>query len=107
MKKVAYDDYYLNKNYFGNPYPGLVDFFRQYQPKGTVLDLGCGQGRDALFLGELGYKAIGLLDSMLHFYKRDVEKETEFVKGILTQLKRRWDVCELYLKGAKREKVLK
>ncbi|MDP4552803.1 class I SAM-dependent methyltransferase [Alkalihalobacillus macyae] len=148
MKKVAYDDYYLDENYFGNPYPGLVDFFRHYEPKGIVLDLGCGQGRDTLLLGELGYKVIGvdhsivgikqlnqeandrnldvegvvgdvyeyqlpnevdivLLDSMLHFYKRDVEKETELMKGILAQLKEGGMFVNCILKGAKREKVLK
>jgi len=60
MKKVAYDDYYKEQNYFGNPYPGLIEFFRNYEPKGTILDLGCGQGRDSLSLGELGYKVIGI-----------------------------------------------
>jgi len=148
MKKVAYDDYYTEKNYFGNPYPGLVDFFKHYQPKGIVLDLGCGQGRDTVVLGELGYKVIGidhsivgikqlnneaeernldvegivgdvhdyripkeidivLLDSMLHFYKRDLEKETAFVNDILTQLKENGLFVNCTLKGAKREKILR
>ncbi|ANU21926.1 class I SAM-dependent methyltransferase [Planococcus donghaensis] len=60
MKKVAYDNYYEKENYFGNPYPGLVAFFTTIETKGTVLDLGCGQGRDALPLGNLGYKVIGV-----------------------------------------------
>ncbi|WP_155996959.1 hypothetical protein [Halobacillus karajensis] len=30
---------------------------------------------------------IVLLDSMLHFYKRDIENETNFVKRIATELK--------------------
>jgi len=35
------------------PYPGLVDFAENYSDRNIVLDLGCGQGRDALFLVEL------------------------------------------------------
>lgn len=148
MKKVAYDDYYQELNYFGNPYPGLIDFFTNYKPKGFVLDLGCGQGRDSLFIGELGYKVIGvdhstvginqlneeakkrninvegivdnvydfpiskdidivLLDSMLHFYKNDLHKETEFVNNILIQLKEGGVFVNCILKGDASEKTLK
>lgn len=148
MKKVAYDDYYEEINYFGKPYPGLVDFFKNYQSKGVVLDLGCGQGRDSLFMGELGYKVIGvdhsivgisqlneetkkrridvegrvanvydfpiskeidiiLLDSMLHFYKNDLEKETKFVNKILKEIKQGGVFLNCILKGEAREKELK
>ncbi|NGP46136.1 methyltransferase domain-containing protein [Bacillaceae bacterium SIJ1] len=147
-EKVAYDDYYQELNYFGNPYPGLIDFFTNYQPKGIALDLGCGQGRDSLFIGELGYKVIGidhssigigqlneeakkrnidvegivdnvydfpiskdidivLLDSMLHFYKNDLQRETEFVNKILTELKEGGVFVNCILKGYAREKTFK
>jgi len=117
-----------------------LNFFRNYEPKGTILDLGCGQGRDSLSLGELGYKVIGidhsnvginqlnqeaekrnidvqgrvgnvydfpiskdfdfvLLDSMLHFYKNDLQKETEFVNKILIELSEGGVFCELYTEG--------
>lgn len=60
MLKNAYDKYYIDRDYFGEPYPGLVEFFRNYESKGTVLDLGCGQGRDTLLLGRLGYEVVGV-----------------------------------------------
>lgn len=148
MKKVAYDGYYEEENYFGNPYPGLLAFFANAETKGTVLDLGCGQGRDALSLGDLGYKVIGvdhskvgieqlnqqaklrklpvegivgdvynysvsaeidvvLLDSMLHFYKNDLSKETQFVEKILTELKGGGIFVNCILKGQQRETTLK
>ena len=116
MAKIVYDNYYKEEKYFGAPYKGLVKFFEEYEPKGTVLDLGCGQGRDSIPIAKLGYNVIAvdhskvginqlkknalssdvkinaivgdvynmeidesidivLLDSMLHFYKNDVEKE--------------------------------
>ncbi|EMR73731.1 Tellurite resistance protein TehB, partial [Thaumarchaeota archaeon SCGC AB-539-E09] len=113
----TYDKHYKQPNYFGEPYPELVSFFKNHEPKGHVLDLGCGQGRDALAIARLGYTVTGvdiskigvsqmiviaekenlnifgyvadmyeypiaesvdivLLDSMLHFYPKNREKET-------------------------------
>ncbi len=51
----SFDETYgKNREMFGHPYKELQDYFRA-QPKGSVLDIGSGQGRDALFLASLGY----------------------------------------------------
>ena len=55
-----YDTYYQTPNLFGHAYPELIDFFNQYKPKGRLLDLGCGQGRNAVPLARLGYKVSGI-----------------------------------------------
>lgn len=60
---VAYDKYYQSENLFGEPYPELLDFFSNYPKKGKVLDLGCGQGRDAIALARLGYEVTGIDNS--------------------------------------------
>lgn len=57
---VNYDKYYKTANLFGAPYAELIDFFAAYPKKGKVLDLGCGQGRDALALARLGYSVTGI-----------------------------------------------
>jgi len=57
--KVTYDKYYQTENLFGEPYPELIEFFTEYPRKGKVLDLGCGQGRDAITLARLGYSVTG------------------------------------------------
>jgi 2-polyprenyl-3-methyl-5-hydroxy-6-metoxy-1,4-benzoquinol methylase len=57
---VTYDKYYLTENLFGEPYPELIEFFTEYAKKGKVLDLGCGQGRDAIALARLGYSVTGI-----------------------------------------------
>lgn len=45
----------------GDPTPVFVEFFDQ-QTEGTlrVLDVGCGQGRDALFIARLGHRVVGV-----------------------------------------------
>lgn len=146
--RTSYDKYYQNQNYFGEPYEGLLDFFKDYQPKGNILDLGCGQGRDSIALAKLGYDVTGidvskvgidqlnqiafklnlnakamtgdvyhytvsskidivLLDSMLHFYKKDVEKESDLVLRLLNEIKIGGVLCVCMQKGKVRENILK
>ncbi|SLM87061.1 hypothetical protein [Vagococcus fluvialis] len=49
-----YDKYYKEVNYFGNPYPELIKYMKQL-PKGTLIDLGAGQGRDSVPLSRMGF----------------------------------------------------
>jgi tellurite methyltransferase len=45
----------------GAPARELVDFFKQIDgPPLRVLDIGCGQGRDALFIARLGHQVVGV-----------------------------------------------
>ncbi len=60
---ISYDKYYQTENLFGDPYPELIGFFAEYPKKGKVLDLGCGQGRDAIALARLGYDVTGIDNS--------------------------------------------
>lgn len=57
---MSYDKYYQTENLFGEPYPELVKFFADYTRRGKVLDIGCGQGRDAMALARLGYSVTGI-----------------------------------------------
>jgi len=62
---VTYDKYYQTENLFGEPYPKLIEFFAEYPNKGKLLDLGCGQGRDAIALARLGYSVTGIDNSQI------------------------------------------
>lgn len=57
---MTYDKYYQKENLFGEACPELMEFFTAYSKKGKVLDLGCGQGRDAIALARLGYQVTGI-----------------------------------------------
>jgi len=61
----TYDEYYKTVNLFGEPYSDLVTFFKNYESKGKLIDIGCGQGRDAIVLARLGYKVTGIDNSKL------------------------------------------
>ena len=140
----TYDKHYRESDYFGDPYPDLISFFTEYEPKGKVLDLGSGQGRDSIALAILGYDVTGidiskvgvsqmisaaereglklrgivgdiyaihvdgsvdivLLDSMLHFYKSDKEKETMFLSRIMDELRIGGLICIVVWKSEKIE----
>ena len=143
-----YDKHYQQENLFGRPYPQFVTFMRSWEPKGSVLDVGCGQGRDALFLAELGYSVTGIdtsqlgisqmlaaaksrnlnlngiiadfhayefqqpydvivLDSILHFHKKDLPKELKLLRTLTAQLNPGGLVCLFVQKSKAKEKQLK
>ncbi len=56
----SYDAYYQIENYFGDAHPALISFFQDIHPEGRILDIGCGQGRNALPLARLGYEVTGV-----------------------------------------------
>ena len=55
MTLVEYDQTYQQQDFFGDPYVGLFEFFEQLPHKGTLCDLGAGQGRDCVPLAKLGF----------------------------------------------------
>lgn len=58
-----YNTYYKTENLFGEPYAELIEFFKNHESKGTLIDVGCGQGRDSIALARLGYTVTGIDNS--------------------------------------------
>jgi SAM-dependent methyltransferase len=60
----GYDEQYgAEQNLFGEPCPGFVSFVQAMRVRGSALDLGCGQGRDALMLAARGVRVTGVDES--------------------------------------------
>jgi tellurite methyltransferase len=57
LKNMRYDQIYKNKNVWGvRPNDLLLEIFAKLEPGSEFLDLGCGQGRDSLFMLKNGFK---------------------------------------------------
>ncbi len=143
-----YDKYYETEDLFGDPYPELIDFFKKLDPKGKLIDLGCGQGRDSISLSRLGYNVTGidnskvgidqmisisereglkltglvgdiyafdnyqdfdivLLDSMFHFEKRDLKRETDLIDKIAKRINKNGLICICIQDTGKKVRILK
>lgn len=60
MPDVTYDKHYRDDPAAcGTPFTEFATFCHQVEP-GSVLDLGCGQGRDALMFARAGHRVVGV-----------------------------------------------
>lgn len=57
---VTYDKLYQEENLFGQPYKELISFLSENPTTGKLLDVGCGQGRNAIPLASMGYEVLGI-----------------------------------------------
>ena len=59
---INYENEYQNsRNVCGEPFPEIFEFFENYDDEcASVIDLGCGQGRDALFVARKGHSVLGV-----------------------------------------------
>jgi len=74
------DTYQDAEDFFGKPYKELQDYFINRKSKGAALDLGCGQGRDAVFLASIGFDvtAVDISDvGVLQMLKKAEGKKLE------------------------------
>lgn len=73
----------------GAPFKQFVDFFDNFNQKNCrVLDLGCGQGRDALFIARKGHSVFGvdLSETGISQMLEDARKEGLNVDGMVADI---------------------
>lgn len=93
------DEYSNNKEMFGHPYKELQEYFINYPLRGKVLDLGCGQGRDSIFLASIGFEVtavdsseVGIKQMIDKAHEKGVEVEGIFSDVLKLQLDKKFDV---------------
>ena len=81
--------YQKSRDVCGPPFKEFVTFFKQYdKTKAKVLDLGCGQGRDAIFIARMGHQVLGVdisrtgISQMLE----DAGREALDVSGVVSDV---------------------
>lgn len=86
--KVEYDQYYQTENLFGEPYPELITFFLSFNRRGTLLDIGCGQGRDTIALARLGFEVVAIDHSRVGIQqlKEVAEKDQLSIQALVTDI---------------------
>ncbi|NCV12052.1 MAG: class I SAM-dependent methyltransferase [Rhodobacteraceae bacterium] len=58
---VKYDEYYSAQNHaLGSAFKDATAFFQNLEVGQTMLDVGVGQGRDAIPLAQMGHRVIGI-----------------------------------------------
>lgn len=73
----------------GQPTPNIVDFFDKLGRQNIrVLDVGCGQGRDAIFIARMGHRVVGVDISAngIRCLKDVAEKESLPIEGVVADI---------------------
>ena len=89
---IDYEQFYQEfPNGLGEPTKVFVDFFGSFDNQNaSVLDVGCGQGRDALFIARIGHRvtAVDLSPTGIKQLLADAKAENLKIKTVVT------DICE-------------
>ncbi len=91
MMPTDYEKIYQEQRHaLGEPFKEFVTFFEQYSKQNAdVLDVGCGQGRDALFIARLGHQVTGvdLSETGIAQLLEDAEHEGLSIQGVVADLR--------------------
>lgn len=82
--------YQEQRHALGSPTKVFVDFFDGYNKQNAdILDLGCGQGRDALFIARRGHRVVGvdLSSTGIAQLVEDAKAERLNVHGVVADLR--------------------
>ncbi len=86
-----YDEIYREtKHALGPPTQVFVDFFRLFKRKSAaILDIGCGQGRDALFIARLGHHvtAVDFAPAGVDDLVKDALSEGLSIDGVVADIR--------------------
>jgi len=83
MSKLTFEEQYKKEKYYWGLKPNkyVIDILK-FKKSGTVLDLGVGEGRNAIFLAKKGFNVIGVDIS-----KTGIKKFLEMAKNLNVKVK--------------------
>lgn len=95
--------YKKNTGVCGTPFREIVNFFNNYEKtNASILDLGCGQGRNALFISALGHRVTGvdISPTGISQINKNAEKNGLKIEGIVKDIiifktRKRFDIIIL------------
>ncbi len=86
-----YEQFYRDHPHgLGEPTRAFVTFFETYAtPRARVLDVGCGQGRDALFIARLGHTvtAVDWSPTGIRDLRRDAARENLAIEAVVADIR--------------------
>ena len=87
---INYEEEYQNsRNVCGEVFQEIVEFFENYDDEcATVLDFGCRQGRDVLFIARKGHSVLGVDTAQTGIEQMLEESESEnlTVDGVIADI---------------------
>ena len=77
--------YQKTEDRYGTPYQELQNYFKNRPSRGAVLDVGSGQGRDALYLASIGYDvtAVDVSEVGVKQMLRKAEQHNLHIEGLV------------------------
>ena len=84
------EEYKKEECYWGKEPDKGVKLILKYKKSGNVLDLGCGEGRNALFLAKNGFGVTGvdISEEGIKKYEEIVKQNNLKVKGIIEDIRK-------------------
>jgi len=91
MKQSPWHDIYKNKKFFINtqePSVLIKGIFFELPRASKILDLGCGQGRNSIFLAKQGHSidAVDIVDlNFISTTEKEIQRKIKFIKSSVEQ----------------------
>lgn len=89
MDKEYWEQYYTKHRSPGSPSPFAKEIIKYLSPNTTLLELGCGNGRDAVFFSDHGIQVTGIdqaLTEIDYLNKEYVNENLKFVCDDFTKI---------------------